>query len=71
MALGSKPEDFVKDLGLQLNKWGYIQIDENNRTSKTKVFAGGDIAGAKGTVAWAARSGRDAAESIIKFLDEK
>lgn len=40
MALGSKPEDFVKDLGLQLNKWGYIQIDENNRTSKTKVFAG-------------------------------
>lgn len=71
MALGSKPEDFVKDLGLQLNKWGYIQIDENNRTSKTKVFAGGDIAGVKGTVAWAARSGRDAAESIIKFLDEK
>lgn len=71
MALGSKPEDFVKDLGLQLNKWGYIQIDENNRTSKTKVFAGGDIAGAKGTVAWAARSGRDAAESIIKFFDEK
>ena len=71
MALGSKPEDFVKDLGLQLNKWGYIQIDENNRTSKTKVFAGGDIAGVKGTVACAARSGRDAAESIIKFLDEK
>ena len=71
MALGSKPEDFVKDLGLQLNKWGYIQIDENNRTSKTKVFAGGDIAGAKGTVAWAARSGREAADSIIKFLDEQ
>ena len=68
MALGSKPEDFVKDLGLQLNKWGYIQIDENNRTSKTKVFAGGDIAGAKGTVAWAARSGRDAAYSIMEYL---
>ena len=31
MALGSKPEDFVKDLGLQLNKWGYIQIDEKRR----------------------------------------
>ena len=71
MALGSKPEDFVKDLSLQLNKWGYIQIDENNQTSKPNVFAGGDIAGAKGTVAWAARSGRDAANSIMKFLDEK
>ena len=71
MALGSKPEDFVNDLDLQLNKWGYIQIDENNKTSKPKVFAGGDIAGAKGTVAWAARSGRDAANSIIEFLKEK
>ena len=68
MALGSKPEDFVNNLGLQLNKWGYIQIDENNRTSNPKVFAGGDIAGAKGTVAWAARSGRDAAYSIMEYL---
>ena len=68
MALGSEPERFVKKLGLELNKWGYIQVDENNQTSNPKIFAGGDIAGAKGTVAWAARSGRDAAESIIKFL---
>lgn len=68
MALGSKPEDFVNNLDLQLNKWGYIQIDENNKTSNPKVFAGGDIAGAKGTVAWAARSGRDAANSIMEFL---
>ena len=71
MALGSMPENFVNDLGLELNKWGYIQIDENNRTSNPKVFAGGDIAGAKGTVAWAARSGRDAANSIIEFLKDK
>ena len=68
MALGSAPESFVNSLGLELNKWGYINIDENNRTSNPKVFAGGDIAGAKGTVAWAARSGRDAANSIIEYL---
>ena len=68
MALGSEPEPFVKKLGLELNKWGYIQIDENNRTSISKVFAGGDIAGCKGTVAWAARSGRDAANAIIQYL---
>ena len=71
MALGSAPESFVNSLGLELNKWGYINIDENNRTSNPKVFAGGDIAGAKGTVAWAARSGRDAANSIKKYLELK
>ena len=68
MALGSMPEDIVKELGLKLNKWGYIEIDEKNRTSNPKIFAGGDLAGAKGTVAWAARSGRDAANSIIEYL---
>ena len=68
MALGSEPEEFVENLGLELNKWGRIQIDEKNRTSNSKVFAGGDIAGAKGTVAWAARSGRDAAYSIMEYL---
>ena len=68
MALGSEPEEFVKVLGLELNKWGRIQVDEKNRTSNPKIFAGGDIAGAKGTVAWAARSGRDAAYSIMEYL---
>lgn len=70
MALGSMPEDFVKNLNIELDKWGYIQIDENNKTSNPKIFAGGDIAGAKGTVAWAARSGRDAAKSIIEYLNQ-
>jgi len=69
MALGAMPDSFVNELGLELNEWGYINIDENNRTSKPKIFAGGDIAGAKGTVAWAARSGRDAANSIIEYLE--
>lgn len=71
MALGSMPEDFVKDLGLNLNKWNQIVIDENNMTSIDGVFAGGDVAGAKATVAWAARAGRDAAYSIMKYLESK
>lgn len=45
---------------------GYIKIDENMQTSISKVFAGGDIVGQKATVAWAARSGRDAAEKNLK-----
>ena len=70
MALGSKPEDFVSKLNLKLNKWGNIEIDEFNKTSEDKIFAGGDAAGAKQTVAWAAKSGRDVAQNIIEFLEE-
>ena len=68
MALGSKPQEFVKDLGLELNKWGNIQVDEEYKTSNPKVYAGGDLAGMKGTVAWAAKSGREAARNIIKNI---
>ena len=62
MALGGMVSDEVFELGLTLNKWGNIYINENYQTSNPKIFAGGDLAGCKGTVAWAARSGRDAAE---------
>ena len=70
MALGSNVSDEVLDLGLTLNKWGNIIIDEKYKTSNSKIFAGGDLAGCKGTVAWAARSGRDASESIKEFLEK-
>lgn len=68
MALGSTTDDFVKSLNLELDKWGTIKVDENHRTSRPKIYAGGELARAKGTVAWAARSGRDAAYSIIENL---
>ena len=69
MAVGSEPEkELVKGLGLELNKWGCINVDEKHRTSKEKIFAGGDLAGNKATVAWAARAGRDAAVAIEEYL---
>ena len=69
MAVGSNPEiELLEKLGLELNKWGYIKVDENHRTSKEKVYAGGDIAGDKSTIAWAARAGRDVAETIEDTL---
>lgn len=69
MAVGSSPEkELLEKLGLKLNKWGYINIDENYMTSKKNIFAGGDIAGSKATVAWAAKTGRDAAYKIIENL---
>ncbi len=71
MALGSRPQDYVKDLGLNLNKWGNIEIDEEFKTSNSKIYAGGDLAGVKGTVAWAAYSGREASKNIIKNILNK
>ena len=69
MAIGSMPEEkIVNSLGLELDKKGYIGVDENHETSIKNVFAGGDVAGTKATVAWAARTGRDVAEYISSIL---
>lgn len=70
MALGSKPDEYIKKLNLDLNKYGNIKIDEDGRTSNPKIFAGGDVAGIKSTVAWAAKSGSNAAKNICnKFIN--
>lgn len=65
MTLGSSPSEIVSKIGLELNKWGNIKIDEKYRTSKERIYAGGDLAGVKGTVAWAAYSGRETAKNIL------
>lgn len=71
MALGSTISDEVLYLGLTLNKWGNIYINEKYQSSNKKIFAGGNLAGCKETVAWAARSGRDAANNIKEYLKER
>lgn len=68
MALGSTVSDETLDLGLTINKWGNIYVNENYQSSNSKIFAGGDLAGCKGTVAWAAHSGREAANNIKDYL---
>ena len=71
MAVGSKvEEDLVKPLGLELTSRGNIKIDENYMTSKPKIFAAGDLSGSKSTVAWASRSGREASNAIIQYLEK-
>lgn len=70
MAIGSIPENkIVNSLGLELDHQSHIKIDQLGHTSCEKVFAGGDVAGSKGTVAFAARAGRNAANAIIKYLE--
>lgn len=44
MAVGSKPnKKLLEKLGLELNEWGYIKVDENFETSMKNVFAAGDL----------------------------
>ena len=70
-AIGSSPDrDIINDLNLKLYEKGLIDINGNGETSNPKIFSGGDIAGVKRTVAWASRSGRNAALKIIEYLKE-
>ncbi len=72
MAVGSSPEvELTSNLNLNTDYKGRVEVYKNNQTSNPKIFAGGDLIGEKGTVAWAARSGRNAAEGIIEFLKNK
>ena len=65
MALGSKTDSFVENLGLELDSKNNIKINENYQTSNSKIYAGGDVRGGMKTVAWAARDGRNIAEKIV------
>ena len=53
---------------LRLNKWGYIDTDENLATSLAGVFAGGDIVTGAATVIEAMGAGRKAARSMKAYL---
>ncbi|MFQ5833264.1 MAG: NADPH-dependent glutamate synthase [Candidatus Thorarchaeota archaeon] len=53
---------------LKLSKWGYIEVDKNNRTSIEQVWAGGDIVTGSATVIEAMGAGRIAARSIHAYL---
>ena len=69
-AIGSS---FDKQIINKLNietKNGMIVVDEKQKTSNDKVYAGGDLTNQKRTIAWAARSGRNAAEAIIEKINE-
>ena len=67
MAIGSKLDNDVLT-EIKRNDWGKIQIDEKYRTNLNGVYAAGDLAGVKSTVAYASNSGKEAAKSIYEDL---
>jgi glutamate synthase (NADPH) small chain len=67
---GSNPLLTQSTPGINLNKWGNITVDENQKTSMDRVFAGGDIVLGAATVILAMGEGRRAAAAINKMLTE-
>ena len=72
-SLGFDPEDLPTLFGspeLQVSKWGTIKNNfDTMETNLSGVFAAGDIVRGASLVVWAIKDGRDAAESIQKFLE--
>ncbi|MBQ9495507.1 MAG: NADPH-dependent glutamate synthase [Treponema sp.] len=65
---GSNPLLVRTTPGLDADKKGHITVDEKQATSKTKVWAGGDIVLGAATVILAMGEGRKAAASINEYL---
>ncbi len=71
VAIGAGPNPLLptQTPGLELNKRGYIVADlETGKTTKPRIWAGGDIVTGSATVILAMGAGRKAANSIHEYL---
>ena len=70
MALGTSPNPLIKSTtkGLDTNRKGCIVADEEGRTTREGVFAGGDAVTGAATVILAMGAGRKAAKAIDEYL---
>ncbi|XPV76263.1 MAG: NADPH-dependent glutamate synthase [Desulfovibrio sp.] len=74
IAVGTRPNPIILEAtpDLELNKWGYISVnEETGETSIPNVFAGGDIVTGAATVISAMGAGRRAGKAIAaRFTEE-
>ncbi|MDI6887642.1 MAG: FAD-dependent oxidoreductase, partial [Candidatus Thermoplasmatota archaeon] len=73
IAIGQSPNPLIPRTtkGLELGKHGNIVTDETGRTSREKIFAGGDIVTGAATVISAMGAGKKAARAIDEYLKKK
>ena len=73
VAIGTRANPILSSAcpDLKLNKWGNIEIDDNQMTSIPGVFAGGDIVRGGATVILAMGDGKHAANAIDRYLQSK
>ncbi len=74
-ALGFDPEDLpamFDEPALTVTRWGTLKVHHRSMmTALPGVFAGGDIVRGASLVVWAIRDGRDAAEQIDRYIQDK
>ena len=70
MSIGTSPNPLIKSTtsGLETQRWGGIVADEEGRTSRDSVYAGGDAVTGAATVILAMGAGKTAAAAIDKQL---
>jgi len=72
VALGTSPNPIIPSTteGLEVTKWGTVKADEDNgRTSKGRVWCGGDMATGAATVISAMGAGKRAAADINTYFE--
>jgi glutamate synthase (NADPH/NADH) small chain len=70
VSLGTSPNPLIASTtpDLEVTRWGTVVIDERGKTSKARVWAGGDIVSGGATVISAMGEGRIAAEAMHEVL---
>jgi len=70
-AIGQKAEDMTKIMPVATTDKGRVKATSSGKTNLAKVFAAGDVVNGGKTVVEAVKEGKDAAASIIAYLDKK
>ena len=73
IAIGNSPNPLIKSTtkDIQANKRGCIIVDDELKTTKTGVYAGGDAVTGAATVILAMGAGKKAAKSIDKYIKSR
>ncbi len=73
LAIGQRPNPILQATtpGLDMSKRGTVVVDENCKTSREGVFAGGDLSRGGATVILAMEDGQKSAAAIHNYLEVK
>ena len=72
VSIGVSPNPLIPNSipELKVSKWGTIEVDENNKSNMSDIFAGGDIVRGGATVILAMGDGRKAADAMHNEFQE-
>ena len=74
IAIGNSPNPLIRTTtaGLESNRWGCIVVNEETmQTTREGVYAGGDVVTGAATVILAMGAGKQAAQSIDEYIQNK